>query len=65
MEWIMKNSGKPGKEVKIYSLIIQKTPQKFMKGLDDRIFNRIDEKIMSLKSNPFPRNSKKLFVFDC
>jgi mRNA interferase RelE/StbE len=60
----MKNSAKPEKKAD-YSIIIQKTPQKFLKAIDDKNFSKIDDKILSLKSNPYPRNSKKLFLFDC
>ena len=52
-------------EAKKYSIIIKKTAQKFLDGLDDKNFNRIDDKIMSLKFNPFPKGIKKLFVYEC
>ena len=58
----MKNSANPEREVKEYSLIIKSTPAKFLERIDDKTFDKIDNKIISLKTNPYPRNSKK-FLF--
>ncbi|MDT3740399.1 MAG: type II toxin-antitoxin system RelE/ParE family toxin [Candidatus Kapabacteria bacterium] len=48
-----------------YSIIIKKTPQKFLENLNDKDYFKIDEKILSLKNNPFQKGVKKLFVYDC
>ncbi len=61
----MKNSEKQEKKDNEYSIIINKSAQKFLNEIDDRNFERIDEKILNLKENPFPRNSKKLFLYEC
>jgi mRNA interferase RelE/StbE len=50
---------------KEYSIIIKKTPQKFLEYLNDKDYHKIDEKIMSLKNNPFQKGVKKLFVYEC
>ncbi len=36
-----------------------------MMNLEDKYFDKIYGKIQSLKSDPHPKNSKKLLVFDC
>ncbi len=61
----MKNSENPENAVKDYSIEIKKSAQKFLMNLEDKYFDKIDDKIQSLKSNPHPKNSKKLLVFDC
>lgn len=61
----MKNIAEPEKVIKKYSVIIKRTPQKFLEVLSDKIFDKIDSKIIDLKTNPYPAKSKKLFVFDC
>ncbi|MEI6091536.1 MAG: type II toxin-antitoxin system RelE/ParE family toxin [bacterium] len=61
----MKNFVETEKEIKKYSIILKRTPQKFLENLDDKSFDKIDEKILSLKVDPFLRQMKKLEVFDC
>ncbi|MBM2815383.1 MAG: type toxin-antitoxin system mRNA interferase toxin, RelE/StbE family [Ignavibacteria bacterium] len=61
----MKNLEEPEKEAKDYNLVIKKSPKKFLEKLDDNNFDKIDDKILGLKSEPYPRNSKKLIGFDC
>ena len=43
-----------------YSLEIKQSAQKELDALDDRLFARIDKKILSLADNPRPAGSKKL-----
>jgi mRNA interferase RelE/StbE len=52
-------------EAKSFSIIIKRTPQKFLDGLRDNIYNKIDDKIYNLKLNPLPKGYKKLIGFDC
>ncbi len=61
----MKNSAKIEKPVKIYSIVIKKSAQRFLENIENKYFDKIDAKIRSLKSDPYPRNSKKILMFDC
>jgi mRNA interferase RelE/StbE len=61
----MKNFVETEKEISKYSIKLKRTPQKFLESLDDKTFDKIDDKIMSLQSDPFPRQTKKLEVFEC
>lgn len=60
----MKNTEKPEKKPKEYSIIIKKSALKFLDNLDDKTFGKIDERIISLKTNPHPNNSKKLIQYN-
>lgn len=54
----MKNM--PGKEGRMYKLIIKKKILKQLDKLSDKDFERIDETIMALKQNPRPHGVEKL-----
>lgn len=43
-----------------YSLEIKQSAQKELDALEDRIFTRIDRKILALAANPRPAGCKKL-----
>jgi mRNA interferase RelE/StbE len=43
-----------------YSLEIKPSAQKELDALDDRLFTRIDRKILTLADNPRPAGCKKL-----
>ncbi len=43
-----------------YSLEIKPSAQKELDALDDRLFSRIDRKILALSENPRPAGCKKL-----
>jgi len=41
-------------------IILDKQPQKFFDRCDDELFNKITNKLESLKENPFPQETKRL-----
>ena len=43
-----------------YSLEITQSAQKELEALDDRLFSRVDRKILALVANPRPAGCKKL-----
>jgi mRNA interferase RelE/StbE len=43
-----------------YSLEVKQSAQKELDALDDRLFTRIDRKILALADNPRPSGCKKL-----
>ena len=43
-----------------YSLEVKQSAQKELDALDDRLFTRIDKKILALADNPRPAGCKKL-----
>jgi mRNA interferase RelE/StbE len=46
-----------------YSLEIKQSAQKELDALDDSVFKRIDQKILSLADNPRPSGCKKLRAY--
>lgn len=47
-----------------YTLEIKRSAQKELDALDDRIFPRIDRKILALADNPRPAGCKKLTGYE-